>query len=238
MKPQELYNDIVKYCKSNTNKELIKKYARYFREGYDSYGLTQELLYKKVDEIIGNKEVNFNLLRETSKLLVKSLKYEESSFAILFYRKFSESFSRETFDDITGWFETGLRNWASCDVICGDTLFVLLRNKIITYKDLKPWLSAENKFQRRAVPVSLIKLLKTTKDFNEYFNFIEPLMTDPEREVHQGVGWFLREAWKLQKKPTETFLLKHKDTSPRLIFQYACEKMTAEAKLKFRKTKP
>jgi len=205
MKPQELYDDIVKYCKSNTNKELINKYARYFREGYDSYGLNQELLYKKVDEIIGNKEVTFNLLRETSKLLVKSLKYEESSFAILFYRKFSESFSREIFDDITAWFETGLRNWASCDVICGDTLFVLLSKKIITYKDLKPWLSAENKFQRRAVPVSLIKLLKTTKDFNEFFSFIEPLMTDPEREVHQGVGWFLREAWKLQKKPTETF---------------------------------
>jgi 3-methyladenine DNA glycosylase AlkD len=191
-----------------------------------------------VDEIIGNKEVSFNLLRETSKLLVKSLKYEESSFAILFYRKFSESFSRETFDDITAWFETGLRNWASCDVICGDTLFVLLSNKIITYKDLKPWLSAENKFQRRAVPVSLIKLLKITKDFNEYFSFIEPLMTDPEREVHQGVGWFLREAWKLQKKPTETFLLKHKDSSPRLIFQYACEKMSAEDKLRFKKSKP
>lgn len=237
MKPKELYDDIVKYCKSNTNEELIKKYARYFREGYDSYGLTQELLHSKVDSILKNKEVDFNLLRETSRLLVKSLKYEESSFAILFYRNFSGSFTREIFDDITGWFETGLRNWASCDVICGDTLFILLSKNIITYRDLKPWLSAENKFQRRAVPVSLIKLLKTTKDFNDYFNFIEPLMKDPEREVHQGVGWFLREAWKLQKIPTESFLLRYKDVSPRLIFQYACEKMTPEEKTRFKRTK-
>ena len=237
MKPQELYDDIVKYCKSNTNEEIIKKYSRYFKEGYDSYGLSQELLYEKVDSIIGNKKVDFNLLRETSKILVKSLKYEETSFAILFYRRFSGSFTRETFDDISSWFETGLRNWASCDVICGDTLFVLLTNKIITFKDLKPWISAENKFQRRAVPVSLIKLLKTTRDFNQYFTFIEPLMKDPEREVHQGVGWFLREAWKLQKEPTESFLLKHKEVSPRLIFQYACEKMTPENKQRFKKSK-
>jgi 3-methyladenine DNA glycosylase AlkD len=62
-------------------------------------------------------------------------------------------------------------------------------------------------------------------------------MTDPEREVHQGTGWFLREAWKLQPAPTEIFLLKWKETAPRLIFQYATEKMTAEAKLRYRRSK-
>jgi 3-methyladenine DNA glycosylase AlkD len=237
MKPQELYDDIVKYCKSNTNEELIKKYSRYFKEGFDSYGLSQEILNNKVDEIVGNKTVDFNLLRETSKILVKSLKYEETSFAINFYRKYSKSFNRDTFDDITGWFETGIRNWASCDVICGDTMFILLGYKIITYKDLKPWIRAENKFQRRAVPVALIKLLKTTVDFNQYFTFIEPLMRDSERVVHQGMGWFLREAWKLRKEPTESFLLKYKDISARLIFQYACEKMTADNKLRFKRSK-
>jgi 3-methyladenine DNA glycosylase AlkD len=62
-------------------------------------------------------------------------------------------------------------------------------------------------------------------------------MKDNERVVHQGMGWFLREAWKLQKEPTESYLLKYKDVSPRLIFQYACEKMTADNKLRFKKSK-
>jgi len=53
--------------------------------------------------------------------------------------------------------------------------------------------------------------------------------------VHQGVGWFLREAWKIRPKETESFLLKYKDTSPRLIFQYATEKMTPKQKLRFRR---
>jgi 3-methyladenine DNA glycosylase AlkD len=237
MNPGELYEEIVIFCKSNINEDIIKKYSRYFKEGFDSYGLTQELLYRKVDEITSNKSIDFDLLRETSKMLIKSLKYEESSFAFIFYKKNIKNFSPETFYDITFWFETGINNWAHCDVICGELMYILLKKNIISYKDLKPWIKAKNKFQRRAVPVSLIKLLKTTENFNQYFIFIEPLMTDPEREVHQGAGWFLREAWKKQKEQTETFLLKWKDISPRLIFQYACEKMTSEEKARFKRTK-
>jgi 3-methyladenine DNA glycosylase AlkD len=62
-------------------------------------------------------------------------------------------------------------------------------------------------------------------------------MMDPEREVHQGLGWFLREAWKKQPQVTETFLFKWKNSAARLIFQYATEKMTAEEKQRFRKEK-
>jgi len=94
-----------------------------------------------------------------------------------------------------------------------------------------------NKFQRRAVPVSLIKLMKETGKVVEYVDFIESLMMDPEREVHQGVGWFLREAWKIDPLPVEEFLLKYKETAPRLIFQYATEKMTPAGKERFRRTK-
>jgi len=49
--------------------------------------------------------------------------------------------------------------------------------------------------------------------------------------------WFLREAWKIKRSETETFLLKWKETAPRLIFQYACEKMSAEKKMKFKREK-
>ncbi len=69
------------------------------------------------------------------------------------------------------------------------------------------------------------------------FSFIECLITDPEREVHQETGWFLREAWKRNPAITEDFLMKWKDTAPRLIIQYATEKMPREHKLKFKKLK-
>jgi len=238
MKPDELYNDIVTFCKLNTDEEIKKKYSRYFKEGlYDAYGLPQHLMQNKVKEILNKKDVDSQIIRETSKLLVKSLKYEESVFAIQFYKSFLISFDSQAFVDITVWFETGIRNWAHCDSICGELISPLLKKNIITYKDLKPWIKAQNKFQRRAVPVSLINLLKTSNDYLPLFRFIEPLMIDAEREVNQGVGWFLREAWKKQKDETESFLMKWKEISPRLIFQYACEKMTPGEKIRFKRTK-
>ena len=96
---------------------------------------------------------------------------------------------------------------------------------------------AKNKYQRRAVPVSMINLLKSTSEYSTLFTFIEPLMLDSERMVHQGLGWFLREAWKLKRKETETFLLKWKNDAARRIFQYATEKMTAEEKKRFKRNK-
>jgi hypothetical protein len=49
------------------------------------------------------------------------------------------------------------------------------------------------------------------------------------------MGWFLREAWKKKPVETEAFLLKWKEVAPRLIIQYATEKMTAENKLRFKR---
>jgi 3-methyladenine DNA glycosylase AlkD len=62
-------------------------------------------------------------------------------------------------------------------------------------------------------------------------------MLDQERVVQQGLGWFLREAWKRRPEVVEAFLLEWKDSAPRLIFQYATEKMTPENKARFRKAK-
>jgi hypothetical protein len=62
-------------------------------------------------------------------------------------------------------------------------------------------------------------------------------MLDKAREVHQGLGWFLREAWTKDKQKVEPFLIKWKDKSIRLIYQNSQERMTKEEKEKFRKEK-
>jgi 3-methyladenine DNA glycosylase AlkD len=238
MKPTYLYNELISYCIVKSDDSLVRKYSRYFKEGvYNAFGLTQQLMNVKVDAILSNSEVDFKLIRETCKLLVKGEKYEETGFAILFYKSYTKQFSPATFKDITVWFETGISNWAHCDVICSELLSVLLQKNYINIQSFKPWITAKNKYQRRAVPVALIKHLKTTRDYKPFFRLIQPLMSDPDREVHQGMGWFLREAWKKQPEETETYLLKWKDTAPRLIIQYACEKMSTEEKLRFRRNK-
>lgn len=238
MKAENLHNDLISYCIVNSDENQVRKYSKYFKEGvYNAFGVSQPLMIAKVNSIVTNKDISFQLIRDTCRLLVKGEKYEEASFAILFYKYYLKQFSSETFNDITFWFEEGINNWAHCDVICSELLSVLLKKNFIELKSFKPWLTAKNKYQRRAVPVALIKYLKTITDFKPILKFVEPLMKDPEREVHQGMGWFLREAWKKQPEDTEVFLFKWKDRAPRLIYQYATEKMTPEGKQRFRRSK-
>jgi 3-methyladenine DNA glycosylase AlkD len=237
MKATELVKDIRVYCKDHADEDNVKKYARYFTEGYDAYGLTTNQFNDKVSALLQSPDVNLKLILAAGKLLIKSGKYEEASFAICLVKGFSGQFDLNTFREVETWFQIGIGNWAHTDIFCGYLMTPFFEKGIISLKDLSDWRRADNKYQRRAVPVAMLPLLKTVKGFKALFAFIEPLMTDPEEKVQQGLGWFLREAWKIKRKETEAFLLKWKNTAGRKIFQYATEKMTAAEKKKFKKEK-
>ena len=237
MKPKELFNELHDFFVENADPAIVEKYSRYFKEGYPGYGLQKGLFEQKTDSILAQPEVTLDLILKTAPLLLETGKYEETSALIRMTLKFQKQFDRNTLLEVEKWFETGITNWAHTDYICGDIMHLLFKENIIQIVDLSDWRTVKNKFQRRAVPVSLIKPMKVSIDFQPFFDFINPMMMDPDREVHQGLGWFLREAWKKQAEPTERFLMKWKNTSPRLIFQYATEKMTTEEKQRFRKEK-
>jgi 3-methyladenine DNA glycosylase AlkD len=237
MTPENLFNDIHAYCVANANDAIVKKYSRYFKDGYDAFGLTPEQNAAKVKMLLDSQEVDLNLVIQTAPLLLQTGKYEETSFALLLLKSFSKQFTKETFHELGHWFEMGITNWGHTDFTCGEIIQIFFKKGIITYTDLNKWRKANSRFQRRAVPVSLIKELKTTSDYQPWLDFIDPMMMDPERVVHQGLGWFLREAWKRQPSQVEPFLFKWKNSAPRLIFQYATEKMTPDEKQRFRKEK-
>jgi 3-methyladenine DNA glycosylase AlkD len=168
--------------------------------------------------------------------LIKSEKYEETSFVLILLNGLNKKFNRNVFTEIEKWFKLGISNWAHADLIGMIILPQFLLNRIIVYTDLESWLTAKNKFQRRTVPISFIKLLNTVNDFTGLFRFLESLMKDPEKEVSQGMGWFLREAWKMKPRETEEFLMKWKDECPKQIIQYATENMDPDKKKIFKKT--
>ena len=237
MNPKSILKEIQTFCEKNQNPDIVRKYARYFKQGYDAWGVSSELIHQKVSEILGRPDATLDLMLETSYLLIKSPKYEETFFGILLVMGFQKQFIKETFKAVEKWFQIGITNWAHTDYICGEVIQVFFIKELITIKDFSNWRIAGNKYQRRAVPVSFIKQLKTTDNLKPFFDFIDPMMMDPEREVHQGLGWFIREAWKKQPVPVESFLLKWKEKAARLIFQYATEKMTPEQKLKFKRSR-
>ena len=237
MTVETIFKDITSYGEAHVNEERVQKYLRYFKEGYDAYGLDHEQVNGKTQEILSTPDITQALILELSLLLVKSPKYELTVIAIQLVKSYYKDWDITTFKTVEKWFSLGITNWAQTDYICGELMNLFFKKRLIDLDSIGDWRSATNKFQRRAAVVGLIKPMKVLNDFQPFFAFIDPMMMDADREVHQGLGWFLREAWKKQAGPTELFLMKWKNTAPRLIFQYATEKMTPEGKQKFRKEK-
>jgi len=112
-----------------------------------------------------------------------------------------------------------------------------LNDNVITLEKFKEWTQAKSEWQRRAVPVTLVELLKKDLQPTDALPIIEPLMLDESPYVQKGIGTLLRGLWKKHPAEIEDFLHQWKDQSARLIFQYATEKMDKEYRKKFRREK-
>lgn len=235
-----LRDEIVTFCVANANDAIVKKYAIYFKEGkagYDAYGIATELLLSKVKELNNDHKLTLPLILEAAPLLLKSGKHEETAFVLLLAEGKLKLLKAEDFDRISQWYSYGIINWAQCDLLCNKIIPWFFLHNLVPLSRLAEWQNSPHRFQRRSVAVALIKLLKSTDDYTPFFDLITPIMLDSERVVHQGLGWFLREAWKKQPDQTEQFLLLWKDRAARLIFQYATERMSKEERLRFRRSK-
>jgi 3-methyladenine DNA glycosylase AlkD len=234
---EEKLAEIRSFCEAHADAVRVEKYSRYFVEGYDAFGLEQATLEAQRDVWLAawSEDLGLEGFLELGDGLVATGMYEEGSFAIWFAEAQAAHFGPATLDRVGRWLDGGLRNWAHVDTVSAQVVGPHLIRGAVTLQDLEPWRDAASRWKRRAVPVSLIRVLKAGGDVDGLLAFVAPMLHDPERVVHQGLGWFLREVWKKQPEPMEKLLGKVKDTCPRLIVQYATERMTPEQKERFRR---
>jgi len=239
MTQAELLAEIRSFCEAHADPAQVTRYRKYFREGYDAYGVHQDVWERQRDAWIEEYRSRLGLkgFLALGNRLVRTGKFEEASFAIYFVLPFEAAFTADTFDRLGAWFDHGVRNWAHSDTACSVLLGPFLERGIVPVSRMAGWRTAASKWKRRAVPVTLLALLDRPAKVPSLLRFIRPMMQDRERVVHQGLGWFLREAWKVRPDAVEPFLLGWKDRAPRLIFQYATERMTPQKRARFRKVK-
>lgn len=233
-----LVQEIDDICRSLADPARAQKYARFFREGYDAYGVDhkdprwtakqQEWASRFADQPIEK------ILRFGQSLFATG-KYEHGAVAIQFASGRREEIGPEQLAGLRGWLEL-VKNWAHCDVICGELIAPAIASGCIEPEQLDSWASADGRFVRRGLPVSLLGAIPGGSS-KVLLQLVEPLMMDGERVVQQGMGWFLRELWKTDPAPVEALLLAYRDEAPRLIFQYATERMTPASRGKFRRVK-
>ena len=233
------HKEIIDFCQANTDDSIIKKYSRYFKEGYNGYGIDSKILESQKDKWLDSwkNEMTINDYLNLGDLLMATGKLEEASFATQFIASKKDEFSIETFDRVGKWLENGIQNWATTDVLCMLVLPEFIYNKIIEPKDFINWTKSKSKWKRRAVPVTFYEVIKKGHSPESILSVIEKLMEDKEEDVQKGLGTLLREIWKKQPEIAEGFLLKWKDKCGRKIIHYATEKMNKDNKAKFQKTK-
>jgi len=236
---EEKIKEIRAFCIKNSKQSNIDKYSRYFKEGFDGYGIDREVFEAQRDSWIEDwkKEMTLDKYLDLGDRLVELGKYEEISFAILFVDSERENYRESTFDRIGKWFDLGISNWANTDVLCMVVISNFLIDRIIDFEKLKEWTASKSEWKRRAVPVSLVELIKRDLKPEDALPLIEPLMLDDSAYVQKGIGTLLRGLWKIYPIEIEEFLLKWKDQCGRLIIQYSTEKMGKEYRKKFRKAK-
>ena len=234
-----IFKEVRAFCEANADPDRARRYARFFTEGYDAYGVDYRTPSWELNLALWTERLRAagpGALIETGNLLTATGKYEECSFAILLAGNLTEFHTAALFRGIGGWFDSGgIRNWGHTDVLCKMVLSRFIVSGIAGLDHLLEWRQSTAKFKRRAAAVTLVESIEV-RDVDAWLTFIEPLMSDGEKVVHQGVGWLLREMWKRERRPVEQFLLRHRETAPRLIYQYATEKMEPAAKERFRRT--
>jgi hypothetical protein len=143
-KPEDLVAEIRAYCVAQQDLRKAGKWARYFREGYGGVGLSGFL--------------------KAGELLFQSGKYQEGALAIRFLKERRDELDAESVGKLAKWFEAGIQNWAHTDVLCGEVIAPLLESRQLDPAVLAGWRESEFKYQRRAVPVAMLGLLKTQPD--------------------------------------------------------------------------
>jgi 3-methyladenine DNA glycosylase AlkD len=236
---EQKIKEIKDFCIKNSDPAIVAKYSKYFKEGYDGYGVDDKILVSQRDSWLEEwkDELTISDYLDIGDKLVASGKFEEIAFAIHFISFQKQHFSPEVFNRIGNWFEMGIANWGSTDVLCMLVLSDFIKDEIIETNKLKEWTKSPSKWKRRAVPVTLAQIVKSGYNPKSILPVIEPLMHEESEDVQKGLGTLLRELWKKHQDETEEFLLKWKDDCGRLIIRYATEKMDKENKKRFKKSK-
>ncbi|HWR52103.1 MAG TPA: DNA alkylation repair protein, partial [Bryobacteraceae bacterium] len=159
-----LASEIQAYCAAHADADKALKWTRYFKEGYEAWGIIDKddpfFNERQAEWLEKNGSLGLRGFLRLGTLLFASGKYEEGAIAIRFVKELRDQFDSATFALLGQWFE-GVRNWAHTDVLCGEVISPLLQGGVIPLEAVASWRASPHKFQRRAVPVAMLGLLKT-----------------------------------------------------------------------------
>ncbi len=234
---QEIFSYCERYFFDHENPAQVIKNAQFFREGYDAYGLSEAQLKELRDTLLEAFVPTMQETADLARIFFASGKYEFGSLAFMLLKKQRPHFDRYVYDAVREITDKYMENWAHCDLFSQKITPVFLELGIASMEDFAGWRDAQSRWTRRCGIVTML-YLRDKASPEMLLDFAIPMLGEQEKVAQQGMGTFLREMWKLHSAEVEDFLAAHKEEIPRVVMQYAIEKVARENRRRFHRQSP
>ena len=234
---QEIFSYCEKYFFDHENPTLMIKNSHFFREGYDAYGLSEPELKELRDTVLEGFQPSVQEIADLAKIFFSTGKYEFGSLGFMLLKKHRPRFDRYVYDAVRQIMDSGVENWAHCDLFSQKITPVFLELGIASVEDFESWRDSSCRWTRRCGILTLL-YLRDKASPEMLLEFAIPMLGEQDRIVQQGLGTFMRELWKLHSEEVEDFLAAHKEEIPRAVMQYAIEKVARDKKKRFHRSSP
>ncbi len=211
---------------------------RFFKEEIRSRGwYTDELRKVAVrfrKAILNDCDQEF-LLAVADKLFRGSI-LEEKIFAVVMLQGAVGQFGEPEFKLFSSWLPR-VSTWADHDALASYLLGPMIAAEPRRARVVFAWAKSRNRWLRRAAAVSLIRPIREHKCRREVAQISNLLLNDEDDMVQKGLGWLLRESAKYDHDQTLPYLMKLRDSAPRLVIRTACETLPMAERIKVLGTK-
>jgi 3-methyladenine DNA glycosylase AlkD len=168
------------------------------------------------------KEHDLDFLVEVADHLFTGSILEEKIAAVFLLEKPDREFGDREFRLFESWLDR-ISSWADHDGLVHYLISPMVAAKPTRAKTVFRWAKSQNRWQRRAACVALIRGARAKMLFPEITKLSDSLLRDEDDMVQKGLGWLLRETAKFNAKRTVPYLMKIRARAPRLVLRTACE---------------
>jgi 3-methyladenine DNA glycosylase AlkD len=215
----------------NSDEKVKTSGERFFREEVRMYGIRSAV-------VINIAREHYKFIRDKGKSeifshceeLWRSGIMEESFIACNWSYYVHKSYEPSDFGIFTGWVNSYVNNWASCDTLCNHSVGTLVEMFPDLLAGLKTWAKSDNRWVKRASAVSLIVPARRGKFLEDILEIADILLTDGDDMVRKGYGWMLKAASQSHQDEVFGYVMRRKPVMPRTSLRYAIEKMPQELK--------
>ena len=149
---------------------------------------------------------------------------EEAVLGVALLQRSVHQFGSAEFRRLERWLPH-IRNWAACDVFCTALLGRMIAADPGRLVSVFRWVKSKNRWHRRVAAVSLVPAARKGMCTGQILRLSDRLLPDCDDMVQKAVGWLLKEAGQVRRKPVVAYLLRVRRQAPRLILRIACEKL-------------